>query len=298
MNIFVTGGTGFIGSYVVDNLVKKGHHITILARNPEKIEEFINHPRINFVKGSITDYEIIAKSLIGIDIFILCALGWGESASLMLLRDTTPSVTLIDLAIRSGVKKILYTSSTAAVGDLRSVMDENSRSLPNSFYGASKAATECFILAQGAVHNIHCNIIRPSYTFGNPVVRGAPMQVDRRIFDIVKMAKAGETVNLIKNDGTQFIWAGDLTLFYEHIIVSDYNRSIFFGVGSNFITWEDITKFAIEYTGSNSRIELEDLGWIKGSRWYDDTKIRDFLKCDVTSFDRIMDHIRYIADTM
>ena len=40
MNIFLTGGTGFIGSYVTLELVKHNHKATILARNPNKIPEF------------------------------------------------------------------------------------------------------------------------------------------------------------------------------------------------------------------------------------------------------------------
>jgi len=37
MNVFLTGGTGFIGSYVAMELVKQGHHVTILARNRNKV---------------------------------------------------------------------------------------------------------------------------------------------------------------------------------------------------------------------------------------------------------------------
>ncbi|MGO8837406.1 MAG: NAD-dependent epimerase/dehydratase family protein, partial [Limisphaerales bacterium] len=39
MNVFLTGGTGFIGSYVAMELVKQGHHATILARNRNKVPE-------------------------------------------------------------------------------------------------------------------------------------------------------------------------------------------------------------------------------------------------------------------
>jgi UDP-glucose 4-epimerase len=277
MNIFVTGGTGFIGSYVVHNLVQKGHNVTILARKPDKIAGFLNNPLIELIKGSVTDYNVIERGLIGKDACIHIALGWGETATTMLENDTLPSIKIFELAIKSGVKQILYTSSTAAIGDLRPLMNESTTTRPVDYYGATKAATE-------------------NYTFGNPVIPGAPMQPDRRMIDIVVQAKKGEPINLVKNDGTQFIWAGDLALLYEHILLSQYNRSITFGLASEFITWEDIAIYAIEYISSKSEIVLEDRGWEKGSCWFDDSKIKSYLDREIKSMERMKEHIRFIAD--
>ena len=79
MNIFVTGGTGFIGSYVVNELVANGHNVTILARNPKKVKGFLNHPNIQLLKGSLYDNDVIKEGLYGKDACIHIALGWGDT---------------------------------------------------------------------------------------------------------------------------------------------------------------------------------------------------------------------------
>ncbi len=296
MNVFVTGGTGFIGSYVVNNLVQKGNQVTILARNPKKVPAFLNNPRIKLLQGLITDYDIIANGVKGNDAVVHIALGWGETPSAMLENDTFPSVKLFEIAINNGVKNILYTSSTAAVGDLYPQIKTDMSTRPLDLYGATKAATESYLLALGAVSDVKCNVIRPGYTFGNPVIKEAPMQPDRRFVDIVSKVKKGEPVNLVKNDGTQFIWAGDLALLYEHVLFSNYNRTVTFGLSSEFITWEDIARYTIDYTKSESEIVLEDHGWQKGGCWFDDSKIKYYLNREVKSFDQVKKHVRYIAD--
>ena len=66
MKIFLTGGTGFIGSYVAMELVKHEHRVTILARNPDKVPEL----------KKIEHIEIIEKFIIGKDACILVALNY------------------------------------------------------------------------------------------------------------------------------------------------------------------------------------------------------------------------------
>ena len=63
MNIFLTGGTGFIGSYVVNELVKAGHEITILARNPNKVPRLLDLPKVSIIAGNLSDFNIIEKNL-------------------------------------------------------------------------------------------------------------------------------------------------------------------------------------------------------------------------------------------
>lgn len=296
MKIFLTGGTGFIGSHLANNLINDGHHLTMLIRSPDKIPAFSSMPRVQIAVGTLKDFSLIAAAISGCDVCIHVALGWGESALEMLHNDTAPSVSLFQCAIDAGVKQIIYTSSTAAVGDLRPRMNAATAVRPNNLYGATKAATENYLLALASIYPIRCNIIRPSYTFGNPVMPGSPIQPDQKIADIVRTAMKNEVISVIKNDGTQFIGVEDLVKLYNDVLFSEYNRSIFFGVGSRYITWEEIARYAIDYIGSGSGIKFDDRGWEKGMFMYDYTSLNRFSIEAHTTIERLHRHIRYLAD--
>lgn len=298
MNVFITGGTGFIGSYIVNMLVQNGHQITLLARNRNKIPLFLQNSLIKIEEATLSDYSIISSCLKGKDACIHVALGWGETPTTMLENDTLPSIKIFEAAVDAGVKQIVYTSSTAAIGELRTIMNQDTTTRPVDLYGATKAATENYLLAVSAAYNIRCNIIRPGYTFGNPVVSDASMQPDKRFINIITKALSGKPIDLIKNDGTQFIWAGDLALLYNHVLNSNYNRSIFFGLGTVFITWEEIANYAVKYTGSKSNIVIKDLGWKKGDCWFDVSYTSKCLNKDIDATEKIKEHVRFIADNL
>ena len=304
MKIFTTGGTGFIGSYVVKTLSDAGHQITVLARNPEKVPALRKLPGVSLVKGKINDKNVISKTIAGSEVCIHIALHWGDSAVEMLLNDTHSSVQLFELAAKAGVKEIIYTSSTAVndwiymdsnareLGEKNTVYD-NTKQRPVTYYGATKGATELFLNAVAFNYNLKFNIIRPGYTFGNPVVPGASTQSDTRFAEIVKKAVRGESIELVKNDGTQFIWAGDLAEIYLAVMESEKNGKMYFGLGDKFITWESIARETVSMLGSESKILVKDMGWTDKPALFDVSGIeRDFC-FSFSSWERIKEHIRY-----
>jgi UDP-glucose 4-epimerase len=299
MNIFMTGGMGFIGSYIVKMLIDNGHEVTLLARNPAKVPLFQTMPGITIVKGSLTDFDIIEKSLPGHDACIHNALGWGDTPLDMLKNDTLCSVFIFEKAAASGIKHLIYTSSTAALGDFRPNMDEEMKSKPNNYYCATKAASEEYLLAISYNSPMRCNIVRPGYTFGNPVVAGSPMEGDTRFKDIVSSALAGKDIKLIKNDGTQFIWAGDLALVYKAVLESEVNHNIYFGLARDFITWERIAQKAIESTGSKSRIVFDkEIVYDDNPYLFTLHKIKQEFGFDFENWGKLAEHVQYLAANM
>jgi UDP-glucose 4-epimerase len=298
MNIFLTGGTGFIGSYVVRELSDKGHTVTILARNPDKVPGLHDIRGVTIVPGLLTDFDTIEEHMAGKDACIHIALGWGELATSMLKNDTFPSVFLFETAGRLGVRQCIYTSSTAAVGNRPVHVPGKRESEPADYYGATKAASEQYLYAVSHTSPMRCNIIRPGYTFGNPVIPGASIEPDNRFRNIVHNVKAGKPVTLTKYDGTQFIWAGDLAKVYAAILASEVNRKCYFCLGSEFHTWEEIAGKAISITGSSSTIVLEDKGYATDPVLFDVEPIKTDFGFSFSSRDRLVEHLEYLIDVV
>ncbi len=296
MKIFLTGGSGFIGHWVVKELLAQGHELHLLIRNPSKIPSLKKTPGVFVIEGTIYDQTIMEKALKGCDACVHIALGWGETSTTMLERDTAVTVFLMEAAEKAGVKQFLYTSSTAAVGEFRPRMDESIDLRPMDLYGATKASSEAYLLGFAAKAKIRCNIIRPGYTFGNPAFIDGVTQPDQRFNQIVAATKKNEPITVTKHDGTQFIWAGDLAKLYTAVLKSDMNRRIFFGLSNEFVTWEAVAHKAIELMGSKSKIVVEDKGWDAEPMLFDMSLIKKEFGLDFVASPEIGKHLVYLEN--
>lgn len=308
MKIFLTGGTGFIGSYVVMELIKEGHEITILARDKNKIPEFNENKQIKVVQGDIKDYKLLEELVKDNEACILIALNYTKSTGFEVLNDdTAPTVYIADIAARENVKHFIYTSSTAVndnlymgVGndkeDKIHKVTANTKQRPATFYGATKAASENYLMAVSYLSSMRVNIIRPGYTFGNPILKGATTQSDTRFEDIVNKALRNEPIPIIKNDGTHFIWAGHLAKLYVEVLKSNLNRKMYYGVAKDFVSWYAIAEEAIKKLNSKSRIILEDKGYREGGVIWDTEDMKNEFGLEFNPWDQIKRHLDYYIE--
>jgi UDP-glucose 4-epimerase len=294
MKVFLTGGMGFIGSYIAVELLAKGDEVTILARDPNKIPRFLETPGISVAKGGLDDLDVIREALEGKDACIHNALYWGDTPTKMLLNDTRASVSVFEAAAEAGVKHLIYTSSTAAIGPFKPHMEEGMHISPSDYYGATKASTEAFLSAFSYRTEMRCNTVRPGYTIGNPVVEGAPIFSDTRFKTIVHAATHGEDIFVTKNDGTQFVWAGDLAKIYSSVLHSDVNRQIYFGLAQDFASWEQIARDAVALAGSSSKVVVEDKGYSDTPNLFDLGKIEREFGLSFRSQPALTDHLKYL----
>lgn len=287
MRIFLTGGTGFIGHYVASEILGCGHRLTILTRYPDKIPFFANHPNVTILEGSIYDASAIRKGLDGAEACLHIALGWGETPLSMLENDTRATVLILQAAAKAGCPKFIYTSSTAAMGKFRPVMNENVANLPLDLYGATKAAGEAFVLGFRSAE-MKRNVIRPGYTFGAPAFgpKNGVCQPDRRFAIMAEAVVKGADIHLIRNDGTQFIHAKDQAKLFRKVLESDLNEEIFLGLGRVWISWKEIAQMMMDaferHTGkrSSARIVEKDLGWSDTPMLYSVEKISSVFGLD------------------
>ncbi len=149
-NILVTGGAGFIGSHLVEALVKKGHYVTVYDNlstgsldNIEKV-----YTKIDFLKDDIKNLNTLTIAAREKDcIFHLAAIA---SVPLSIKEpqktfevNAQGTINVLEAARLSGVKKVVYISTAAVYGDLPGLpKNEESPLKPQSPYAQSKLTGE------------------------------------------------------------------------------------------------------------------------------------------------------------
>lgn len=301
MKVFITGGTGNIGQYVSLALIGAGHEARVLSRNPDKYPSL--QKKAELVKGAITDYGKAAEYVKGRDAVIQIALGWGNEPVSMLENDTSATVHLLEIAEKAGVKKFIYTSSTAAMGKMRANMDETVMNLPLDLYGSTKSATEAYVLGftkyygGGKEVSMKRNIIRPGYTYSTPPFPDGSSQSDTRFRDIADAVVNSRPVTLTRYDGTQFISSGEIAQLYLKLLESDKNGEVYLALGNVFTSWERIALIAKEfYPESKSEIVLNDLGWGADPSLYCVKKMEKDFGLSFDSQKDLREHIKWNVD--
>jgi dihydroflavonol-4-reductase len=178
VRVLVTGGTGFIGGAVVQELLARGHAVRVLARPASDAATVPAGAEL--VRGELTDPGAVAPALAGCQALIHCAgkvaLQLGMEAELRRANVEVAEAVLSE-AHRAGIARAVFTSSTAVVGGGRSpaVLDERSPANAQSLgipYFTSKLEGERRALALAA-QGLPLVVLRPSYVLGPGDVHGS-----------------------------------------------------------------------------------------------------------------------------
>jgi farnesol dehydrogenase len=116
--IFVTGGTGFIGTKLVNALVEKGHTVHVLQRSTSNIDGLI-HPRIKLVKGDITNPESLIAGMKGCtQVYHLAGYprNWSKDVSVYTTVNVDATHSVFEAAKKNKVRRVLFVSSIVTLG--------------------------------------------------------------------------------------------------------------------------------------------------------------------------------------
>lgn len=204
---FITGGAGFIGSYLADRLLKEGHRVTVYdnlsAGHLENISHNLKNKNFKFIKNDLLDFKKLKESMKGYDIIWHFAANTNirkgnEITDLDLNNCTIATRNVLEAMKQLGIDKILFPSSSTVYGDKGGayLSESDGPLLPISLYGAGKLASEGLISAYSFLFNIKAWIFR----FGNVV----GVRMDHGvIFDFIQKLKKNSKELLILGDGKQ-----------------------------------------------------------------------------------------------
>lgn len=277
LSILITGGAGFIGSNLSENLLSLGHKVIILddlsSSTPDNIRACYNYsPDFYFIKGSVTDFKLLETLTRGVDVvFHLAAqVHWEESINNPVSSfkiNTIGTINVLEAirkttSLRNPVKLMLYASSSEVYGTAQYVpMDEKHPFNPQSPYGAGKAAADRLCSSYYHTYKTPVIILRQFNTYGpKQSFKGYSAVIPKFCSQVLSGSPP-----TIYGDGIQtkdFHYIEDLISAYR-LILDNYEETDFFGRAINFGTGVEtsINKLAniiLETISENTNKNLKD----------------------------------------
>lgn len=206
MKAFVTGGAGFIGSHLVDHLMRLGS-VTVYDNFSSGRREFIQHhmgkENFSLIEADLLNLDTLKNAIKGHDmVFHLAAnpdarLG-NLDTSLDLNQETMVTYNVLESMRTNNIKKIVFSSSGTIYGEVpvKPIQEDYGPTLPISLYGAGKLASEGLISAFCGTFEMQAWIFRFANVVGDRGTHGV-------IFDFINKLKQNPGELEILGDGTQ-----------------------------------------------------------------------------------------------
>ena len=179
MNVFVTGGTGFVGAHLVRALQERGDRVTCLVRRPE-LAERLGWRDVRLLRGDLNDTAALLQGCDGAElVFHVAGKIVAKNVADFMATNRDGTANVLEAAEEHGVSRFVLVSSLAAAGPttVGHPIDETRAPAPVTDYGRSKLAAEVLVRAMP----FPWTIVRP------PVVYG---EWDRGTLKIFQLARA------------------------------------------------------------------------------------------------------------
>jgi UDP-N-acetylglucosamine 4-epimerase len=291
----VTGGAGFIGSNIVEYLLRyNAGHVKVLDNLAngyiENIQDFMNLPNFEFIKGDIRDKETCRRAVVGIDYLI------HQAALGSVPRSITDPITTNQVNIdgflnilncvreTKHIKRMVYAASSSSYGDSKQLPKvEGNEGKPLSPYAVTKLVNELYADVFSQVYATHTiglryfNIFGPKQNPNNPYAAVIPIFCDAFIKGQQPIINGdGETsrdFTFVENA----VQANIKALFYDNL----QKHEVMNVACGDQITLNDLIKMLNEISNSNIHANYlpERKGDVKHSK-ADISKIKDLLKYD------------------
>ena len=283
-NILVTGGAGFIGSHIVEELLKKEVFFKLPLKEikvefkifildnfstgkMENIEDFLNHDNVRLIKGDLTDYKFLLELMLGMDYIIhQGALGSVprsfDEPKLYAQHNIIATMNIFNIAeiYKDKIKGIVQASSSSVYGDTEELpKHEEMNVTPKSPYAFSK------LVCEEMAHNFNTRTRIPVTSLRYFNVFGARQNLNGIYSPVIPNFINAINNNepcIIHGDGTQtrdFTYVLDLVQglikggFYEEAIGENFNLA-----AGREISISDMAEMVNKTTGNNAELIFKE----------------------------------------
>ncbi len=269
MRIFLTGGAGFVGTNLVQALLKEKHTVTIYDNFSSGAESFVpDSAGVTVIKGDVLDSDALTKAMKNHDlVFHLSAnpdVRIGERNPLLEFEQgIRATFTVLEAMRQNGITQIAFSSSSVVYGEPQQLPTPESYGplLPISLYGATKMSSEALLSAYHGTFGFTVWIFRFANVVGTPSTHGL-------LHDLFQKLDKNDKSLEVLGDGTQtksYIHVRDLVDAMVYTINNTNERGIHvFNVGGDdTISVREIAEMVIKKRKSNAKIHYTGTsrGW-------------------------------------
>lgn len=246
MKSFVTGATGFVGSHLVDRLLKEGHQVFCLVRETSNTK-WLNNKPVVFVKGSL-DSKTIRETLAKVDfVFNVAGLVKAKNYRSYYQGNVIPTKILLEIInqVKPGLKRFVHISSQAVCGPNpdEKPIDETYEPHPITNYGRTKFLAEEEVLRKS--NELKTVILRPSAVFG-------PRDTEILVYFKTFMKGLNAVIGFDKKF-LSLIYIEDLIdAIYKTAISEVKSGEVFFVSSDKAYSWDDISTVTSQITGKKT----------------------------------------------
>jgi len=259
MRILITGGAGFIGSHIAEHFASRAE-VRVLDNLRSGCRANLEGMEVEFLEGSITDSDAVAKAVKGVDyVFHLAAMvsvpeSMGNPVECVQIN-TQGLLNVLGASAEAGVKKLCFTSSAAVYGDNPQLPKrEEMLPEPKSPYAVTKLDGEYYCgmyRSEGWLDTVclrYFNVFGPRQDPGSAYAAAVPI--------FIRKAAANEDITIF-GDGQQtrdFVFVKDIVAANAFFATESDAGGVYNIAWGRTITIDALAKMIVDLTGSQSEI--------------------------------------------
>ena len=240
LNILVSGGSGFLGSHLIDTLVNSGHNVC----NYDTIKSIYNSKNINSIVGDLLDLNSLTNALKGVDVvYHLAAYADLDKAKKKPLKTMSVNVlgtaNLLEAARINNVKQVIFASTIYV------------HSRTGGFYRVSKHACELLLEEYHNTFGLNYTILR----FGT--LYGPRSGSSNSVYNYLKAALKDKHIRAIGTGGEvrEYIDVRDASLVCEKVMNTQYNGETIVVTGNHRMRISELLEMISEILNDKVTIE-------------------------------------------
>jgi nucleoside-diphosphate-sugar epimerase len=302
--VFITGGTGFLGAYIIKELVQKNYTVRAIRRS-NKLPFFIPHDifdQVEWVDGDVLDTIAMQDAMDGIDTIIHAAAKVSfvpKERNEMFKTNIEGTANVVNIAIEKNIRRFIHISSIAALGKTGDGTTINEQQpweehKLNTNYAISKYSGEMEVW-RGIGEGLNATIVNPSTIIGYGDWNNSSCAIFKTVYEelpwytngingFIDVEDAARAIVLLSESditGERFILSGENTSFKKlfDAIADGFNKRHPTREATPFlaaIAWR-IEKIKTLFTNKQSVLTKESASIAMSKTFFDNSKIKSYL---------------------